>query len=531
MMRRRSLWFWVLLLAAMAAGIWWLFHVPYAPGLLFKAIPAEAAFVTQHRKLAERWDDIYRNPLAMSLFMSAGVKPSALRDLAEDPEARAWFEKLASTDTTLAYIPAMGPDREPVWVLASWLGGRSQRLRWNLGWHRIEGFTRGPSHRGRTYWIVDSRMLSSENTLTLALVEGMLIGCISWRHETMRDVLDTFDGIRPSLFERPGFPVQAAWRDDTETPDRGWLDAASLMGWRTPAAQAFAYEFSALTPTTLVGQLRWERHEDVAAGGWDVSRQQGLSAVLGDTPIALALVSPDWLDTVSGGKNVDAWLLMAREFISEQGADVVALAMLGGDYGGSLKGIRVPSVLLGIPLKNPASVPARVQRILDRLNARHRWGLIPHRLEAGAGDVVVFEGTAGTLYSNLPLEEKPAYAVVGDWMLLSSNAEALSNLVRRQKTGGGARPCWELDPAFAATPLYVWTDVVRGAKTLRLAISAYSLKLLVEDAQKTMMQRQRLNEVKAWIDALEPLGQCAIRAEPRSEDVLVHFRLGRICDE
>ena len=77
----------------------------------------------------------------------------------------------------------------------------------------------------------------------------------------------------------------------------------------------------------------------------------------------------------------------------------------------------------------------------------------------------------------------------------------------------------------------VWTDVVRGAKTLRLAISAYSLKLLVEDAQKTMMQRQRLNEVKAWIDALEPLGQCAIRAEPRSEDVLVHFRLGRICDE
>jgi hypothetical protein len=529
-MRCRPILFRLVLLVAVIAGLWWLFHVPYVPRLMFKPIPSGAVFVTQHRELARRWDSIYRNPLALSLLSSAGVKRSALKDLADDPQVRPWFEKLASRDTVLAYVPAMGPDREPVWVMTSWLGGRSQRLRWQLGWSKLEGFTQAPAHRGRTYWIVDDEMLSSENTLTLALVEGMLIGCISWRHETMRDVLDTLDGMRPSVLQRTGFPNQVAWLDDEQTMDRGWLDAAALMGWRGPAAKPFAYEFTEISPTTFVGRMQWDHAPKSFPSGWDETRKASLSALLGETPIAVCAVSSDWLPASLDGAQAGFLYSVAREIVREQGAEGVAVALLGGEYGGRLLGIRVPSVLLAIPLQDAGAVPARMQRMLDRLNARNRWGLIPHRLDIGAGEITILEGTAGTLYARLPLQDKPAYAVKGDWLLFASNADALANVLRRETGVSDAPPCWSADSDVAATPLYLWADFMRGSQTLRLAISAYSLKLLVEDARGTMEQRQRLNEIRAWLDVLEPLGQFAVRAEPRGEDTTVHFRIGRICE-
>jgi hypothetical protein len=71
---------------------------------------------------------------------TAGVETEDAAELAEDPESRAWFEKLAGREGTLAYLPARF-GRPPVWMAVSHLGGHSQKLRWQLSVvFRVPGF-------------------------------------------------------------------------------------------------------------------------------------------------------------------------------------------------------------------------------------------------------------------------------------------------------------------------------------------------------------------------------------------------------
>lgn len=524
--RARRILLWSLSVVFLAATVIWTLHVPYIPTDLFRPIHADAAFVSQHRDLAQRWPALHRNPLMRSILITSGLKPSALRDLETDPVARQWFEKLASRDTVLAYVPELGAYREPAWVATSWIGGRSQRLRWNLGWHEVEGFKRNGPHRGHPFWTVESTMTGSGDTLTLALVEGMVIACLSRHPETMRDVLDTYDGVRPSILERRGFPREGEWCDDAAAPDRGWVDAGAMTH-----LPAMLYEFSELTPTTIVGVARAAGPSPGGLPPRAPATGVSLASLLGDTPIMLGMLPAEWASALPDRRRDGPWARILREIIAVQKADTVAVGLFGGEYGGRLKGIRMPSLLLALPVTDEAAAHAQIRRALDNLNARYRWGLIPHRADTSTESVVVFEGTAGNLYGSLPLEEKPAYSICGGWLLLGSNSDALGRLVARYRAAGAdaAAPCWSPASDASGAPAYVWADFARGAPTLRLAISAYSLKLLMEDAQKTMGQRQRLNEIKAWIDAMEPIGQCAVWMESRPEDVRVRFRMGRFC--
>jgi len=60
----------------------------------------------------------------------------------------------------------------------------------------------------------------------------------------------------------------------------------------------------------------------------------------------------------------------------------------------------------------------------------------------------------------------------------------------------------------------------------RLAITAWSLKLLVEDAAKSQPTRDRLNVAKAWLDALAPFGQLHVWARPTADATEVEFKVG-----
>ena len=45
----RSPLFWLVALLFAGLTVWWTLHVPYAPEQVWKAIPAEAVFVSEHR--------------------------------------------------------------------------------------------------------------------------------------------------------------------------------------------------------------------------------------------------------------------------------------------------------------------------------------------------------------------------------------------------------------------------------------------------------------------------------------------------
>lgn len=531
--RRAVLWGLIVIFAA--ACLWWALYVPYRPEDLFRPIPSNATFVSRHRDLAKRWDRMYANPLVLSLFLSAGVRPSALKTWAEDPQTRAWFDRLAGRDAVLAYVPPRVSHGEPTWIVTSWLGGRSQRLRWQLAWQRPKKFFRMPPRHGHPYWVVDTREIAPGTVLTFTVVEGMLIGCVSESERTILDLLDTYDGLRPSLRFLLGDPAFKPAQTTSDTFDTAWVKADFPYS-QAARAHSLGFEFSEVSATSFVCRAYLPAFEAPSSG-----READLAALakaLGDAPVCMASLPLRWLLSASRDRAA-VWQEAIRRLAGKQQADWVVLALLGSPYHGRVAGLRMPAMVGALPLTAPEKLDAQINDALDFINSRSRWGLIPYRWhEARFGEtsevaVVVLDGTGQNLYASLAPEAKPAYAVLDNWLLLASQGSVLTQLLAR---AGTSSPC--LEKAMKPTPVWFWGDFRSGGDALRLALSAYAFKLLMEDAAGSQARRQRINEWKAWLDALEPLEQCVVHAAPweyasasgvNGKGLLLTIEMGRRC--
>jgi len=530
MSRRRSPFFWLLVLASVALGVWWTLAVPYAPRHMYRAIPAHSTFVSAHHNLAARWDSFSKNPLTQSLFSSLGIKPSELQDFGKDPESAYWLKRLASQDVVLAHVPVLGNTGRPVWVFASWLGGDSQRLRWSLLLGRVPGFVRMSPYRGRLCWVVKDSSIRSDEVLTISFVEGMLIGCLSRDPSAIHDVLDTYDGLLPALADKADFPASGPWCADPQAADRGWVNLAGLNPQASFGPSALSYEFTSLTPSGVEGQACGEDPFRFAQTATTKVRTSGLEDLLGNLPLAIGLLHSQMVLPMIENSGNPAWLRIFGEVIREQKAGSIMVAVLGDEFSGRIKGIKVPTVIAGIPVDDSTNTLAWMKQALDRLNAKYRWGLIPREVYANGSTVFAIENTASNFYSTLTLEEKPAYAICGEWLLISSNLGSLSSLVARiqQTPAGGQRQevQWKKDLDSMPAPCFARIDLARGGKTLRLALTTYALKLLLEDARGTLGVRQRLNEAKAWIDSLAPLQTCRFWLRSDGQMMQVQFKAG-----
>ena len=530
MSHRRSPFFWLLVLVSMAFGVWWILAVPYRPQYLYRAIPAHATFVSAHYDLAGRWDSFSKNPLTQSLFSSLGIKPSELQDFGKDSDSAYWLKRLASRDVVLAHVPVLGDYGRPGWVFATWLGGDSQRLRWSLLLGRMPGFVRAGPYRGRFYWTVKDAFSHSDDLLTVTFVEGMLVGCLSRDASAIRDVLDTYDGLLPALADKAGFPSSGPWCADPQARDRGWINLSALNPKASFNPGSLSYEFTSLTSAAVEGQACGEDPFRFAQTASTKVKTSGLDDLLGNLPLAVGLIHSQMVLPMIEDSGNPAWLRIFGELIREQKSDTIMVAVLGDEFSGRLKGIKVPAMITGIPVNDATNTLSWMKQTLDRLNAKYRWGLIPREVYANGSTVFAVETTAPGFYSTLTLEEKPAYTVCGKWFLLASNLESLTRLVTRvqQSPVGskGEEAQWEADLDSMPAPCFARVDLARGGKTLRLALATYSLKLLLEDAQGTLGIRQRLNEVKAWIDSLAPLQTCRFWLRSDGQMMQVQFKAG-----
>lgn len=531
MSRRRPLVFWVLLAACAALAAWWLFHVPFSETRLYGAVPANAVFVSQHRRLAGRWEAFAANPVTRSLLTSLGVSPSDLDDVANDPAFRSWLKKLAGDDVVLAYVPELGEFGEPAWVFASWLGGRSQRLRWQLSSGRIPGYVPLQRYQGRACWLVKDSSLKEDLVLTISFTEGMLVGCLSRHAGTLKAVLDTCDGILPSMAARTDFPLSRAWCTDPLAADRGWVVVNGLDGRLVEPPRVLSYDVTRLTADGIVGDVCGEAKQLTAQRAVPQLKTSGLEKILGGQAFAVAMAQTALIGPGMERPERPAWLRLFAELLREQDAETVAAALFGEDCSGRFKGLKVPTAVVAVPLANPAEALAWMSQALDRLNALYRWGLVSRAVNAGVGTLYAIEGsTEDSPLASLTVDECPAYTICNGWLVLASNLSGLEQIVRHfaqaATHGPSAKWGWQYDIDEVRAPAYAWTDMNQGGKTLRLALATYSLKLLVEDPEGSRATRQRLNEAKAWIDSFAPLHFCRLWLRSDGEMMDVTFRLG-----
>lgn len=521
MKRAAARWlFWLLLLAYIGVSIWWTLIIPRDTDQLLRAIPGQAMAVTMHDRLADRWLEVSAHPVAASLASVFGVEPDAWEATRRDPGLAYILDLVGRDQLVMAYVPYLDYQREPSWVMASWVGGRSHRLRWMLPYLKIPGLERTGQMGGWPVWTYRWTTDGVAHQITLALVEGMILGCQARNPLAMEMIIEAYNGTFPSIRRR------ADLRDVNERllrsrhPDRLWYKSMNPRGNAT-LDDPWMFELDLRSNTTVAGTARL-----TSPMGLDTIPPEVEIAELFDLwrahPIAYSVLSADLFDTDVLDTNTVTGRLIT-DVVEAAGGEALAWGLFGGDFSGRYKGIKVPTIMAGVAMDEARDAGELARALADRWNARDRWGLVVVEEKAGEHAVYRFEGTSGSLYAGLSASEQVAMTRTGSWLVVSSNAKGLIELLSRPDAGGEA--LMATDPAGDQWG-YLGMDLVRGGETLRLALSAYSLKLLFEDAEGSRATRQQLNEAKAWLDVLARLQYLRLSGRRTAAFIEVDFQTG-----
>ncbi len=425
--------FWTSLALLTAVFMAWLVCVPYQPRRLFEAIPANAMLVADVTKPGVRLSALFADPAASRLALSLGLPKEFFDALAHDRDFQRYLELLAARRAVLAYLPHLygtsGPD---AWVFASWIGGQSQRLRWQAGLGLLPGLRKAPFADGDIVLVAPS-IAGVRQRLSLAISEGLLLGCWSASTTGAHTLLETIDGRagHPSVATVGRWAAAGAIWPDTSVV-RGWLDfdgaEAPPIAWALTQADAtrISGEFACALPLPL-------KTGDPAAQRVPA---EALAPLLGNAVDAVALLPAALL----------------RQFIPEDAAEaieslgfplgcsnILAFAVLDNAHSGhlrgplgsalppGLKGLKTPTALAGVWLGAEAALdPAALQTALRHWNKRWRTGLHLHPINpAVASEGVRFEEAFPGLYNTFEPDEQAAMVATNGWRIASSHAGAL----------------------------------------------------------------------------------------------------------
>lgn len=499
--------FWSLVTLYVIASFWWLVVVPPRPHDLLRAVPGHASAVLVMDDLARDWSQTSRHPLIMMLAGSLGMDADTWAEFQDDPGVRAFIQLAGRHSCLLARVPFLDQRYRETTVVASWIGGQSQRLRWSHRHLRIPDL----SYVGVIgSWPVWSwRSASDDMEYLFALVEGILIATDGDRH-AMASILETYDGNFPSLRQRADI---GPWTDRLmhgSWPVRGLMRTINQQ-------REMTYWFAGLDlrqPDQLSGSI-FTKAPATLQGLPASLNLAGIDGIWRDAPLAAAAFQ---LHAVN--RALDDYSQFAadvlRDVLSVSRAESAALGLFGGDFSGRFKAIKIPTLMAGLHRAGGFDLDTLLPALVDRWNAEYQLGLVPVRFSAGDFTVYRLEGVTGGLYGSLSASEQVAVVAAGDWLVVSSNAGALEKLILDDEDAGGTtEPAWVRhinDVAGEGGVGYLGFDLADGAEAFKLAISAYSLKLVFEDANGTRAQRKRLNEMKAWLDTLAKMNRLHVSA-------------------
>ncbi|HAL92564.1 MAG TPA: hypothetical protein DCM68_06015 [Verrucomicrobia bacterium] len=525
-----------LLAVSVAAGIWWVGYISYDPLAIYRPIPASAMLVGRHLQLPARWNDLLANPLALALMRTAGVDVEAAAELVADGESRKWFEKLAGREGTLAYLPGRF-GMAPAWMAVSYLGGESQKLRWQLSVFRLPGFKRMKPFSGRSVWRVDSPDLEPGQTLAIAFGEGVIMACLSENPLAIAEVLAAYDGRGQRLMDAERSFSRLVKNDDRLVPDRFWIrDESEYASVESPGV---VVEVPALRGDAISLSAATEGVVRIPEDRAPLSEMGPLARRLGNAPCAAAMVARKALLQLLTQPDLQPDARHALRMILDVATeDRVAVVAMDGELGGrlawgamgtlGLSGLRVPTLLLATPVPDAAAGEAAIQRVLDTSNARYKAAFVLQPVSAPPATIHVLASAGGDEWvDELPQSDRPAYVLLDGWLLASSNLGALQKLAQGAALAEDApgMPAWA---AHVAGPpaVSLWLDLVRSGKVARDAIATWSMAQMFLNSGNSKEIREQLNEIKAWIDAFAPLGEGRASLGRRNGTTVLSMDLG-----
>ena len=526
----------------------YLFWMPYDPASLYRAIPAGATLVSSHQNLGQRWPQLVTN-IWLNPFFGAEKTSEQSLNVRSVPNILLLVSRLirlAQRETVLAYLPAAPRDQgntgKSTWIATSWIGGWSPCVRWALFWGRWSGIKELGAFGGRTMWGLQTPLADGQR-LSFACGDGVLLACFSSDPAAIRYVLMAYDGLIP--FTRAMSKLRTM--PGPACPDIAWCQ------WRTPASTEPFTLTGALTRFDNQGlsatiQLRPSPYRQALLA--DSINIAAVEQALGDLPalvmaLPLTTIQDGLLSIMTPGEGTGptttepAWLRTTRRILQsdwiQQDTNGLVLALFTGEYGGGYgrKPLRmsIPAIMAFIRVRQPENIRRVIGRELDFLNARHRLGLIqdPSPLTVGAQAIYTIEITSNNNLAALEAEDRPAYTLVGDWLIISSQAGSLAKLMQRSQKLGNETPLtpagWHGAMSATNTTGLAWLDLDTGGKTVQLALSLWGLSLRTPDPD-SLRGRDAIKAARTLLERISPLQSCTLWMEPEGSNAIVRVEIG-----
>jgi hypothetical protein len=522
--------FWILFCLFIVLGVWWTVYFRYDPERLYRAMPPNAVFVSEHENLADRWDVMKHNELVTAVARLAGVEQEEIDEVANDPVISDWIGRLASKKTVVAYVPALGRSGEPAWVLASWVGSYGQFLRWTALSSLVpdSDFETIRFDGGRKAWVLEEDP-ESQSRLSLAIADGVLLACISPDAEGVCRLVEQMESCSswvPSFGK--GRTEGPAGEEDGRFAEKGWY-RWSVGERRARNFYELEYRMRLDGPGGSSGIIASDIVLPAASTLAESVDPQDLKNLLGEAPIAFCMLPFEYVDMLwSGGKAPQYARVIQKGLESVAASRQVFVCMLGNEYSGRMFGLRVPAFAAGIKVEDEDKSLDMVVGLLDKLNAGYGWGLIPQRVESG-GHMVVLDSAKAEIRNRLGQHERPALAVVKGWLVLCSNMEALAKLRERSDGKDAADGAWLAGltgKETADVSACAWVDLEVSGQAIKGALAVYSVLLKVSDSRGSSETRRLLGEIMAWIDLVRPLKASFVEVASDDEGCKGYFEFG-----
>ena len=507
-MSRRWIVLAVLLLVAL--GAWWTMREPFDEDQLFRAVPAEATFVTAHRDLGARAEVLVTNPVTR-----AGIRAAA--DTGPEPlfrirrkastfggklqevlglrrrgatQVEEWLRLYSPRETVFALAPAAA-DTPPRWFAVSHLGARMHVMRPVAG----SAMEEVGEHDGATMYRLGEAVVALRDGLLLAASDP----------SALARSLDCLAGHSPSLSRDLAPRVELLRAFGGEHPDIGL--------WSLEGLGELPYRITELSPDRIVGDAVLPP-DQVDTPILDATMDD-LGRLYGDHPMALVAGSPapvfSLLRNVAGTE-VPAWLAGLR--------GPASVAVVGGEFASSY--FTLPSVVVTAEL----AAPAEGEQALAAFAAAG-----PSRQVATNGRTFVeLETPLNRGGGTTAYKDRLSATVQGARLYVGTSTKVLDRLLQRLGTSeaeferGHGR--WLREYRQESTRLFAWIDsrALGGKLDVALAAAGVSLNLSVKETDQR--RKQALERVRTVIQGAKALHTLTLRHREEDGRDVLHFEGG-----
>ncbi len=525
-------------------GVLWVFCFPFNGPHLYSAFPANVRFLCVVDNMSEDWGEIADGPLFQQMLLD-----HELVDADAVSGIGSWLDKVGGKRIVAAYSPSFGPDADATWFFGSWLGGKSQFFRCALNLGLVKGVERVEDEGRYKIWHSKKVVDESGRRFSFAVVDGMLLACLSTDPGAVAYMLDIFhesmviiEGVAAtgSLRTTPCLAdVQELW-NETDTVKGFYRSYIASPG--TCALPFFvSYSCRVVDGEAIDGMLRWAPVQSgplSLADGLDLAFPRQL---LGDKPDAM-IVAPwnvvrphiecariRWIgeaDALLTEHLVKNPYVLAAVLTGENSGRLRTL--FGGNYSDQIKGTKVPTLLLAVQVKSVEESVAAMSDLLSNLNNVHGWKLIPHPLRVGHHTVVSIESAAESDYAQFKVDETVGYTVCGGWLIVSSNYGVLRGLLEGLLTPWDEVPVeaqWMAGLEESECAAYGWSDLAKTGDAFAVLPDILALQVRPTTAKKRD-QREKLKAIKKRIQALSGAERLELEFVASGSVHEIRFRIG-----